>query len=104
YRSRPDEHRPPPRGIAPGGDGLPVGTTRLGPGAPFHGAVDVVVGNRGLLGLLDGVVEGGVASGVAAAAAGGYLDVLDELGEELAPPGVDYSLLVLRGRPLGVAA
>src|SRR5690606_18402590 len=33
---------------------------------------------------------------------GGHLDVLAELGEELAPPRVDDRLLVLRGGPLGV--
>jgi hypothetical protein len=31
------------------------------------------------------------------------LDVLDQLGEQLAALGVDRGLLVLRGRPLGVA-
>src|SRR6478609_1724949 len=33
-----------------------------------------------------------------------HLDVLDQLGEVLAPPGVDDRLLVLRGGPLGMAA
>ena len=32
------------------------------------------------------------------------LDVLDEPGEELAPLRVDGGLLMLRGRPLGMAA
>ena len=51
-----------------------------------------------------GVDEGGVARQVGAADLRGDLDVLDQLGERLAAPGVDDGLLVLRGRPLGVAA
>ena len=45
-----------------------------------------------------------VAGEVAAAGAGRDLDVLDQLGEQLAAPGVDDGLLVLGRRPLGVAA
>ena len=52
-------------------------------GAALDGAVDVVVGDRGLLGLLHGVDEGRVAREVGAAHLGGDLDVLDELGERL---------------------
>src|SRR5699024_6239431 len=53
--------------------------------------------------LLDGVVERGVGARVPTPGPGGDLDVLDELGEELAALGVDRRLLVLRGCPLGVA-
>ena len=52
-------------------------------GAALDGAVDVVVRDRGLLGLLHGVDEGRVAGEVGAAHLGGDLDVLDELGERL---------------------
>ena len=75
----------------------------LGAGPALDGPVDVVVGDRGLLGLLDGVVERRVARDVTAAHPGGDLDVLDQLGEHLAAPGVDDGLLVLGRRPLGVA-
>ena len=84
-------------------DRLVVGAAGLGARAALDRAVDVVVGDRGLLGLLDGVVERRVAGRVAAAHPGRDLDVLDQLGEHLAAPGVDDGLLVLRGRPLGVA-
>ena len=84
-------------------DRLVVGAAGLGAGAALDRAVDVVVGDRGLLGLLDGVVERRVAGRVAAARARRDLDVLDQLGEQLAAPGVDDGLLVLGGRPFGVA-
>ena len=42
-------------------DGLPVGAARFFTGAALAGALDVVVGDRRLLRLLDGVVQGGVA-------------------------------------------
>src|SRR5206468_2867144 len=86
------------------GDRLVVGATGLEPGATLDGPVDVVVGDRGLLRLLDGVVERRVAGRVTAARASRDLDVLDQLGEELAALGVDAGLLVLRRRPLGMPA
>src|SRR5262249_35464337 len=64
----------------------------------------VVVGDRAALGLLHGVVQRRVGVHIRAAAASRHLDVLDQLGEELAAPGVDDGLLVLRGGPLRVAA
>src|SRR5699024_8332750 len=70
--------------------------------AALDGAVDVVVRDGGLLRLLDGVVERGVARRVRTTHAGRDLDVLDQLGEQLAAPGIDDGLLVLRGRPLGM--
>jgi len=99
-----DEHRDTVRRVSLVGDALPVSAAGLGPGAALDRAVDVVVGDRGLLGLLDGVEERRIADDVAAAGAGGDLDVLDELGKELAAPRVDDCLLVLRRRPFGVAA
>ena len=98
-----DEHRDAVRAVALVHDRLVVGAAGLGAGAALDRAVDVVVGDRGLLRLLDGVVERRVAGRVAAADAGRDLDVLDQLGEHLAALGVDDRLLVLRGRPLGVA-
>src|SRR5205823_1457718 len=82
---------------------LPVGTAGLLAGAALDRPVDVVVGYRVLLGLLDRVVQGRVAGRVAAADTGGHLDVLDQAGEELAALGVDDRLLVLGSRPLRVA-
>ena len=98
-----DEHRDAVRAVALVHDRLVVGAAGLGAGAALDRAVDVVVGDRGLLGLLDGVVERRVAGRVAAAHPGRDLDVLDQLGEHLAALGVDDGLLVLGGRPLGVA-
>src|SRR3954452_5447795 len=66
--------------------------------------VDVVVGDRLPLGLGDGVRQRRVARGVAAAGPRGHLNRLGQLCEQLAALGVDDRLLVLRGRPLGVAA
>src|SRR5262249_44128073 len=80
------------------------GAARLKPGAAAHRPVDVVVGDRAALGLLHGVIQRRVGVHVRATAARRYLNVLDQLGEELAAPGVDHGLLVLGGGPLGVAA
>src|SRR3954470_4636713 len=98
-----DQHRDAVRAVALVHDRLILGAAGLGTGAALDGAVDVVVGHRTLLRLLDGVVERRVASRVAAAGARRDLDVLDELGEHLAALGVDDRLLVLRRGPFGVA-
>ena len=47
--------------------------------------------------------QGRVHLGVAAPFAGRHLDLADQLAEELAPLGVGGALLVLDGRPLGMA-
>src|SRR5690606_26732273 len=83
-------------------DRLVVRATGLGARAALDGAVDVVVGHRRLLGLLDGVVERRVAGGVTTTHPGRDLDVLDELREELPAARVDHGLLVLGRGPLGV--
>src|SRR5215470_5767607 len=80
------------------------GTARLEARAATDCPVDVVVGDRAALGLLHGVVQRRVGVHIRAAAARRHLDVLDQLGEELAAPGVDDGLLVLRAGPLRVAA
>ena len=79
----------PLRAVALVHDRLVVGAAGLGTRAALDRAVDVVVGDRRLLGLLDGVVERRVAGEVAAARARRDLDVLDQLGEQLAALGVD---------------
>ena len=98
-----DEHRDAGGAVALVHDRLVLRAAGLRAGAALDRAVDVVVGDRRLLGLLDGVVERRVAGDVTAAHPGRDLDVLDQLGEHLAALGVDDGLLVLRGRPLGVA-
>ena len=98
-----DEQRDAVGAVALVHDRLVVRAAGLGARAALDRAVDVVVGDRGLLGLLDRVVERRVAGRVTAAHPGRDLDVLDQLGEHLAAPGVDDRLLVLGGRPLGVA-
>ncbi len=98
-----DEHRDPVRAVPLVQDRLVLGRPGLGARAALDGAVDVVVGDRTLLRLLDGVVQRRVAGRIAAAGAGGHLDVLDQLGEHLAALGVDDGLLVLRRGPFGVA-
>src|SRR5215475_6894263 len=85
------------------GDVLVGGAARLQPGAAADRPVDVVVRYRALLRLLDRVVQGGVAGRVGAAGARRHLDVLDQLGEKLAAPGVHDRLLVLGRRPLRMA-
>src|SRR6202000_3148526 len=99
-----DQDRDPAGGIALVGDVLVGGAAGLLAGPAPDGPVDVVVGDRALLGLLDGVVQRRVVRRVTAAGPGRYFDVLDQLGEKLAALGVDHCLLVLSGRPLGVAA
>ena len=100
--SRLDEQRHAARAVALVEDRL----QRLGVGARAgalgDGALDVVLGHRGVLGLLDGEAERRVAVGVASALLGGDGDRARELGEELAAAGVDDRLLVLDPRPLGM--
>src|SRR5215212_2366380 len=83
--------------------GLVVSPAALGARTSLDGPVDVVVGDRGLFGLLDRVVERGIARGITTADASCDLDVLDQLGEQLASPRIDHGLFVLGGRPLGVS-
>jgi hypothetical protein len=63
---------------------------------------DVVGGNRVLLRLLDRVEERRIAVGVRSTVASGNLDVLDQLGEELAALGIDGRLLVFSRCPFGM--
>jgi hypothetical protein len=96
------EQRDAARAVALVEDGL----QRLGigalAGALGDGALDVVLGHRGVLGLLDGEPERRVALRVASALLGGHRDGARELGEELAAACVDDRLLVLDPRPLGM--
>src|SRR6185437_6838391 len=98
------QHRDPARGVTLVTDRLVGGSARLQPGAAADGPVDVVAGHRVLLSLLHRIVQRGVAGRVGPAGPRRHLDVLDQLGEQLAPPGVDDRLLVLGRGPLGVAA
>src|SRR5690606_20538393 len=77
----------------------------IGPlaGALRDRALDVVLGHRGVLGLLDRVGERGVVVGVTAAFARGDGDRARELGEHGTTAGVDDRLLVLDPRPLGMS-
>src|SRR6185503_20031230 len=83
-------------------DGLVVRPAGLLAGTALDRPVDVVVGDRVLLGLLDRVEQGRVAGHVTAIGARRDLDVLDQAGEQLAAPSVNNRLLVLGRRPLGV--
>src|SRR5205807_1195656 len=89
-----DQHRHTVGGVALVGDVLPVRAAGLLARPAFPGALDVVVGHRGLLRLLDRVVERRIAGRVTAAGTGGDLDVLDQPGEFLATAGVFDGLLV----------
>src|SRR6185312_3800454 len=97
------QNRDPARGIALVGHVLVGGPATLQAGAAADRAVDVVIGDRALLRLLDRVVQGGVAGRVGPPGASRHLDVLDQLGEKLATPGVHERLLVLGRRPLRMA-
>ena len=101
-RRRLDEHRHAAGAVALVGDGL----ERLGVGALAGAlrdrALDVVLGHRGVLGLLHGQRERGIALDVAAALLRRHRDGARELGEELAAAGVDDRLLVLDPRPFGM--
>src|SRR4029453_4316796 len=98
-----DQHRDTVGSVALVGDALVVGAAGLFACATLAGPLDVVVGHRVLLGLLTGVIQRRVAGGITAAHARGHLDVLDQPREVLAATGVDHSLLVLGGGPLGMA-
>src|SRR5699024_8656021 len=94
-----DEDRDTARAVTLVHDGLPVGPARLLTGAALARTLDVVVGHRGLLGLLDRVEQRGVTGRVPASHPRRHLDVLDQLGEHLAALGVVRRLLVLGRRP-----
>src|SRR5581483_7548938 len=98
------ENRHPAGPVALVGDVLVLGAAGLLAAAPLDRPVDVVVRDRVLLRLLDRVVEGRVAGRVTTAGPRRDLNVLDQLGEQLAALCVDHCLLVLSGGPLGVAA
>src|SRR4029450_7185716 len=98
-----DHHRHPAGPVGLVGRQLQALAAELA-GAALDRPVDGVVGDRVVLGLLDGVGQGRVALGAAPAPAGRDLDRPDQLGEQLAPPGVLGALLVLDGRPLGMPA
>src|SRR5690606_5027493 len=99
-----DEQRDTVGAVALVGDGLPVGTAGFLTAATLAGTLDVVVRDRVLLRLLDGVEQGRVTRRVATAGPSRHLDVLDELRAHLAALGIDDRLLVLGGGPFGVAA
>ena len=71
--------------------------------ALLDGAGDVVRGHVRALGLVDCGPQAGVGVGIAPADAGGDRHLTDDLGEELAPLGVEGALLVLDGVPFGVS-
>src|ERR1039457_5411443 len=98
------EHRDPAGRVSLIGDRLVGGPAGLEPAAPADGPVDVVAGDRVPLRLLHRLVERGVPGQVSATGPGGDLDVLDQLGEQLAAPGVDDCFLVLGRGPFRVAA
>src|SRR6185369_8760450 len=90
------------RAVALVDDGLQrVGVAALA-GALGDRSLDVVLGHRGVLGLLDGELERRVAVGVSPALLGGHRDRPRELREQLAAAGVDDRLLVLDPGPLGM--
>ncbi|GMA33860.1 hypothetical protein GCM10025876_00640 [Demequina litorisediminis] len=63
-------------------DGFVLRATGLQARATLDGAVDVVVGDRRLLRLLDRVKQRGVSGGVSTTRAGRDFDVLDRLGKQ----------------------
>src|ERR1700730_11327857 len=85
-------------------DRLVGGPAGFEPGAAADRPVDVVAGDRVLPRLLHRVVERGIPAQVGATGPGRDLHVLDQLGEQLAAPGIDDRLLVLGRSPLRVAA
>src|SRR5208283_153440 len=99
-----DQDRDPTGSVALVGDVLVGDAAGFLTRATADRPVDVVVRHGTLLRLLDGVVQRRVARRVPAAGPRRHFDILDQLGEKLAALGVDHRLLVLSGRPLGVAA
>src|SRR3954471_14220161 len=97
-----DEQRDAARPIALVEDGLERVGVRALAGALGDRALDVVLGHRGVLGLLDRQAERGVALGVAAALLRRDGDRARELREQLSAAGVDDRLLVLDPRPFRV--
>ena len=98
-----DQERYSPGRVALVNDGLVVDRDTELARATLDRGVDVRIGNRGLLGLLNGVNERRVAREVGAAHLGRDLDVLDQLGEGLRATLVLDRLLMLGSRPFGVA-
>ena len=79
-----------------------VGTAGLFTRTTLDSALDIIGRHGSLLGLVDGVVQGRVAVRIATTHTCCNLDILDQLGEQLATLRVDGGLLVLGGRPLGM--
>src|SRR5579863_6252833 len=84
-------------------DGLDRVGVRAGARALGDRALDVVLGHRGVLGLLHGVPERRVRLGVPPALARRHADRARELRELRAAAGVDDRLLVLDAGPFGVS-
>ena len=72
-------------------------------GAAHDGALDVVGGHAGGLGVGDGFAQTGVGVRVAAAGTGGNHDFLDDARKHFPALGVGGGLLVLDGRPFGMS-
>src|SRR5699024_7181820 len=89
-------------GIAFVHDRLVVDSRAVEASAALDCATDVVGRNGVLLRLLDRVEERRVAVGVRSTVASGNLDVLDQLGKELAALGIDGSFLVFSRCPFGM--
>src|SRR5699024_8160162 len=81
-------------------DVFPVRTAGLFAGATLARALDVVVGDGGLLGLFDHVVQGWVGRRVTATGTRCNFDVFDHLCEFFAALGVIRGLFMLRSCPL----
>ena len=80
-------------------EGICAGFAGRAPDGPVHGVLRHVAGER----LVNRESETGIGAGVATAFTRGDGDFADELGEQLAAPGVLGLLAVLDVRPLGMA-
>ncbi len=98
-----DQQRNPTRRVALVGDRLIVDAFELARTA-LDGTLDRVERHRVVAGLLKHGAQCRVGVGIAAALTGRNLDLLDQLGEELAALRVGRTLLVLDRRPLGMTA
>ncbi len=72
-------------------------------GAAHDGALDVVGGHAGRLGVGDGLAQTRVRVRVAAAGAGGNHDLFDNAGKRFPALGVGGGLFVFDGRPFGMS-
>jgi hypothetical protein len=86
------------------GDRLMIRPTGFLTSTTLTHPLNIVIGNRTLLRLPNGVIPRRITRRIPIGNPRRHLDILDQPSKILATTSVNHSLLMLRGRPLGMAA